>query len=168
MNTAKIAGILVAGSSVLSVAHAVAELNFDRQGESIPVQTEVSRQFGSPQSADSVSSSVPDGPLAGAWQRSASPLRGRIYHSAVWTYDGMIVWGGGSEDIFYNDGGIYDPRENRWRALSKEDAPSGRWGHAAVWTGKEMIIWGGRSSFAPGQHKTTEPVIIPRRIRGDR
>src|SRR3954468_11666589 len=35
--------------------------------------------------------------LSGAWQKRSSYLRGRIYHSAVWTYGEMIVWGGGSE-----------------------------------------------------------------------
>ena len=60
----------------------------------------------------------------------------------------MIVWGGGSEHQFYNDGGIYDPMKDQWRWVSETNAPSGRWGHAAVWTGREMIVWGGRSNFA--------------------
>ena len=80
-------------------------------------------------------------------------MRGRIYHSAIWTYSEMIVWGGGSEHQFYNDGGIYDPHKDEWRPVSIEGAPSGRWGHAAVWTGTEMIVWGGRSSFAPAANK---------------
>src|SRR5690349_8419486 len=48
-----------------------------------------------------------DGPRAGAWEKRASFLNGRIYHSAVWTYSEMIVWGGGSEHRFFDDGGIY-------------------------------------------------------------
>ncbi len=28
----------------------------------------------------------------------------------------MIVWGGGSEHRFYNDGGIYDPIRDEWQA----------------------------------------------------
>jgi N-acetylneuraminic acid mutarotase len=85
---------------------------------------------------------------AGAWQKRSSFLKGRIYHSAVWTYGEMIVWGGGSNHQFHNDGGIYDPGTDQWRAVSQKDAPSGRWGHAAVWTGTEMIVWGGRDEFA--------------------
>ena len=91
----------------------------------------------------------PEGEFAGRWEKRASYLRGRIFHSAVWTYAEMIVWGGGSEHQFYNDGGIYDPIKDTWKPLSLENAPPGRWCHAAVWTGSEMIVWGGRSSFAP-------------------
>lgn len=94
-----------------------------------------------------------DGQRAGVWEKRTSFLRGRIYHSAIWTYAEMIVWGGGSEHQFYNDGGIYDPVKDQWRPMSLSNAPSGRWGHAAVWTGREMIVWGGRSSFAPRDHK---------------
>jgi hypothetical protein len=100
-----------------------------------------------------VLAAAPDGQLAGRWEKRSSFLRGRIYHTAVSSYEGMIVWGGGSEHQFYDDGGIYDVAEDRWRQISKENGPSGRWGHAAVWTGREMIVWGGRSSFAPSDHK---------------
>jgi N-acetylneuraminic acid mutarotase len=65
----------------------------------------------------------------------------------------MIVWGGGSEHQFHNDGGVYDPDKDQWRPVSQTGAPSGRWGHAAVWTGTEMIVWGGRSNFAPADNK---------------
>lgn len=98
----------------------------------------------------------------GRWEKRASFGPGRIFHSAIWTYSEMIVWGGGSEHQFYNSGGIYDPVKNAWRATSLEGAPSGRWGHAAVWTGKEMIIWGGRSSFSPNQHHRDGAIYDPR------
>ena len=88
-------------------------------------------------------------------------MRGRIFHTAVWTYAEMIVWGGGSEHQFYNDGGIYDPVKDQWRAVSQTNAPSGRWGHAAVWTGREMIVWGGRGSFAPSDHKNDGALYNP-------
>jgi N-acetylneuraminic acid mutarotase len=104
---------------------------------------------------------VADGPLAGAWEKRSSFLRGRIYHSAVWTYSEMIVWGGGSEHQFYNDGGIYDPAKDAWKPVSETNAPSGRWGHAAVWTGREMLVWGGRSSFAPSDHKNDGGLYDP-------
>ena len=104
---------------------------------------------------------APDGPLAGGWEKRRSFLRGRIYHSAVWTYSEMIVWGGGSEHQFYNDGGIYDPVKDTWRPVSLTNAPSGRWGHAAVWTGREMIVWGGRRSFAPGENKNDGALYDP-------
>src|SRR5262245_711997 len=110
-------------------------------------------------------SASPAGPVApsgpGAWEKRSSFLRGRIMHSAVWTYAEMIVWGGGSEHQFYNDGGLYDPAKDQWRAVSQKDAPSGRWGHAAVWTGTEMIVWGGRSSFAAADHKNDGGLYNP-------
>ncbi len=104
---------------------------------------------------------VPDGQRAGVWEKRSNFLRGRIYHSAVWTYAEMIVWGGGSEHQFYNDGGIYDPVKDQWRRVSETNAPSGRWGHAAVWTGREMIVWGGRSNFAASDSKNDGALYNP-------
>ena len=103
----------------------------------------------------------PDGPGTGAWEKRSSFLQGRIYHSAIWTYSEMIVWGGGSEHQFYGDGGVYDLVKDRWSPVSLTNAPSGRWGHAAVWTGKEMIVWGGRSSFAPSDNKNDGAIYNP-------
>ena len=97
----------------------------------------------------------------GVWEKRSSFLRGRIFHSAVWTYAEMIVWGGGANHEFYNDGGIYDPHEDRWRKVSLTNAPSGRWGHAAVWTGTEMIVWGGRSAFAAASNKNDGAIYNP-------
>ena len=102
-----------------------------------------------------------DGEGAGEWVKGSRLLRGRIYHSAVWTYSEMIVWGGGAEHHFYDDGGIYDPEKDEWRSVSTTNAPSGRWGHAAVWTGREMIVWGGRSSFAPSENKSDGGIYDP-------
>ena len=93
-----------------------------------------------------------DGEQAGVWEQRRSFLHGRIFHSAVWAYPEMIVWGGGSDHQFFNDGGLYNPVTDTWRVVSPTNAPSGRWAHAAVWTGREMIIWGGRSSFAASDH----------------
>ena len=51
--------------------------------------------------------SIPDGgPIFGACSTGAP--EGRVFHSAVWTGDEMVVWGG---QIGYatNTGGRYDP-----------------------------------------------------------
>lgn len=73
-----------------------------------------------------------------------APIAGRIDHSAVWTGDEFIVWGGRTAEDALNDGAAYDPVKNTWRVLAT--APLGpRIDHAAVWTGKEMVVWGGRS-----------------------
>ena len=66
----------------------------------------------------------------------------RYLHTAVWTGNEMIVWGG-SNGNGLNTGGRYNPSTDSWTATSNTNAPSGRYGHTAVWTGSEMIVWGG-------------------------
>jgi hypothetical protein len=71
----------------------------------------------------------------------------RGQHSAVWTGNEMIVWGGyavsGSP---VSDGGHYDPIMDTWTASTLIGAPSSRYQHTAVWTGSEMIVWGGEDA----------------------
>ena len=79
----------------------------------------------------------------------------RHAHSAVWTGNEMLVWGGFSEsrteldaqtnDAYLNTGGRYDPAIDAWKDITTNGAPSRRSPGAAVWTGREMIIWGGRN-----------------------
>jgi FG-GAP-like repeat len=69
---------------------------------------------------------------------------GRVSHTAVWTGNVMIIWGG--SDAFathFNTGGRYNPSTDSWTATSTTNAPSERAFHTAVWTGSEMIVWGG-------------------------
>ena len=64
------------------------------------------------------------------------------YHTAVWTGEEMIVWGGGDSGTDY--GARYDPVLDTWTPTSQEgECPTSRMQHAAVWTGTEMIVWGG-------------------------
>jgi N-acetylneuraminic acid mutarotase len=67
----------------------------------------------------------------------------RDSHTAVWTGNEMIVWGGwvGSGDT--TTGGRYQPGTNSWATTSINNAPSARETHTAIWTGTEMIVWGG-------------------------
>jgi subtilisin-like proprotein convertase family protein/N-acetylneuraminic acid mutarotase len=68
----------------------------------------------------------------------------RTNHTAVWTGNEMIVWGGlGSDGAHLNSGGRYRPSTGTWTPVDNQDSPSGRTGHTAVWTGTEMIVWGG-------------------------
>ncbi|MBN2384525.1 IPT/TIG domain-containing protein [bacterium] len=80
-------------------------------------------------------------PLATANQ----PTR-TLYHTAVWTGEEMLIWGGTDGSQEYNQGGRYDPFGDAWTLMSTENAPSGRDSHSAVWTGTEMIVWGGTIS----------------------
>lgn len=83
----------------------------------------------------------------GGWRRldMGSAPTARIGHSAVWTGQDWIIWGGAfiSET---NTGARYNPAANRWTPISTDGAPSARSGHTAVWTGTQMLVWGGRNS----------------------
>jgi Tol biopolymer transport system component/N-acetylneuraminic acid mutarotase len=70
---------------------------------------------------------------------------GRSHHSAVWTGDVMIVWGGTGSDGAgrLQSGFVYDPLLDTIRATSGDGAPAARSMHFAIWTGQEMIVWGG-------------------------
>ena len=62
-------------------------------------------------------------------------------HTAVWTGNEMIVWGGTGELSVTDAGGRYNPGTDSWVPTSA--APASRNSHSAVWTGSEMIVWGG-------------------------
>lgn len=74
----------------------------------------------------------------------------RLQHSAVWTGNEMIVWGGTSSTAqtppstaLLDSGSRYVPALNAWISLSSSGVPAARCQHAAVWSGREMILWGG-------------------------
>ena len=58
-------------------------------------------------------------------------------HTAVWTGEEMIVWGG--RDI---GGYRYDPLIDHWIPMSVSGAPGAG---PLVWTGEEVIVWDGES-----------------------
>ena len=69
---------------------------------------------------------------------------GRSYHSAVWTGNEMIVWGGVDDFSLVNSGGRYAPATDTWLATSGNGpVPAPRDFHTAIWTGTQMVIWGG-------------------------
>jgi N-acetylneuraminic acid mutarotase len=79
---------------------------------------------------------------------------GRVMHTAVWTGNEMILWGGWTSetgDEYLSTGAKYDPMTDSWSATSNVDVPEARFSHTAVWTGTEMIIWGGLGSGGPGE-----------------
>ncbi len=87
-------------------------------------------------------------PVSDAWtpiQYLSEPIP-RRHHTAVWTGDTMVVWGGlvcDSPPVAIATGGRYDPITNSWGSISITKAPSARQYHTAVWTGSRMIVWGG-------------------------
>lgn len=69
---------------------------------------------------------------------------GRYSHTAVWTGNEMIVWGGADfSGNFFNTGGRYDPATDSWTGTSTTNPPAARSAHTAIWTGSVMIVWGG-------------------------
>jgi N-acetylneuraminic acid mutarotase len=70
----------------------------------------------------------------------------RNQHTAVWTGNEMIVWGGffyDGRNHYLNTGGRYNPSSNSWTTTTTTDAPEGRIVPTVVWTGSEIIVWGG-------------------------
>jgi N-acetylneuraminic acid mutarotase len=78
---------------------------------------------------------------------SAPP--GRFKHSATWTDNRMIIFGGyGGQE--FNTAAHYDATANVWASAVAANAPSARENHSAVWTGNKLIIWGGYSGAGGG------------------
>jgi hypothetical protein len=88
-------------------------------------------------------------PRSDRWtELPASPYWSLAGHSAIWTGEEMVVWGGvGGVDMEHR-GAAFDPERNAWRTIAA--APlDGRHRHTAVWTGEEMLVWGGRGQAGP-------------------
>ena len=78
------------------------------------------------------------------WTAISGQPDARHSHTAVWTGNEMIIWGGEVFNfIFFSTGGRYNPGTDSWTPTSGVNAPTARSAHTAVWTGTEMIVWGG-------------------------
>lgn len=89
-----------------------------------------------------------NGITPGEWQATSTvnaPGK-RKAHTAIWTGQKMIVWGGLRNNAPLGDGGVYDPVTDTWTTLPATGAPAARSGHTALWTGTEMIIFGGETT----------------------
>jgi N-acetylneuraminic acid mutarotase len=84
-------------------------------------------------------------PGADAWTSisSAGAPAARRNHTAVWTGNEMIVWGGDAGGTYFGGGGRYAPASDSWAPVAASGAPSARTNHVAVWTGSEMVVWTG-------------------------
>jgi hypothetical protein len=99
-------------------------------------------------------------PGSGTWQAiNAIGVPSRRYrHTAVWTGDRMIIWGGYGGEVFPSDyteladGALYDPVLDSWQPMSSVNAPVSRRFHTAVWSGGRMIVWGGSRLAGPLIH----------------
>lgn len=98
----------------------------------------------------------PKEPAASAWVATSTEgaPKAREEHTAVWTGEAMMVWGGCGDDgcaTTLGDGGVFTPSAEggSWGAVGEHPALEGRRGHTAVWTGEEVIVWGGRVGTQP-------------------
>ena len=89
------------------------------------------------------------------WKMLSAPpaalSTGRYQHSAVWSGNAMIVWGGyDASSTYHADGASYDPSTDGWKTLGTTTL-AGRYGHGAVWssTTNTMLVWGGYGSACP-------------------
>jgi N-acetylneuraminic acid mutarotase len=78
-----------------------------------------------------------------SWTVTSGPPDSRASHTAVWTGNEMIIWGGAGFGTYFSTGAKYDPSTDTWTATSTTNAPTARAYHTAVWSGSEMIVWGG-------------------------
>ncbi len=127
--------------------------------------------FGGSDGLLNIDSGVRYDPVLDAWLPIATegaPSR-RVQHTAVWTGEFVVVWGGfgfdslANQDYPLRDGARYDLFRDLWLPVFKDaaqgsldvSAPAARWGHAAVWvtweeivneqtiTKGRMTVWGG-------------------------
>lgn len=88
------------------------------------------------------------GSTPGAWvpMTSVGSPTPRSGHTAVWTGQRLLIWGGQAGGALLGDGAAFDPAANSWQALPSTGAPTPRSGHLAVWTGTEMLVFGGETA----------------------
>jgi hypothetical protein len=87
-------------------------------------------------------------PVVDTWEPTSSlgAPEARSYHTAVWTGNRMIVWGGADTAGALNDGFSYDPQADSWLPIASLRAPTPRYFHTALQAKGEMVVWGGFSS----------------------
>lgn len=111
----------------------------------------------------------PGGGSAGnLWKTMSATLAptARYDHTAVWTGQEMIVWGGyGTTPSYKSDGGRYNPYLDTWTPAAgwpdDLNAPVSRSQHGSVWSlQKEMVIWGGAGPLVSGGVFVPPPQIV--------
>lgn len=92
------------------------------------------------------------------WQRMQLGPEGRALHSAVWSGDEIIIFGGETQDEgstvrrYVTDIAGYTPPQSandagRWRTFPVDYVPLRVKNHSAIWSGTSMIVWGGQSGM---------------------
>ena len=85
-------------------------------------------------------------PAADSWRPTSltNAPEGRISHVSVWTGTDLIVFGGETNTVWYNNsGGIYNLATDSWSPTPITGAPVPSIYPKAVWTGDKMLVYGG-------------------------
>ena len=64
-------------------------------------------------------------------------------HSASFTGDEILLYGGRLKNGFSRYGYAYDYKQDKWRYLNSNGGIIGRTDHTAAWSGQNLIIFGG-------------------------
>ncbi|HXI03759.1 MAG TPA: MopE-related protein, partial [Candidatus Saccharimonadales bacterium] len=117
-------------------------------------------RFGYPNKVTRLGDGARYDPATDAWTpvTPAGAPSPRAAHTAVWTGDEMLVWGGVDPAGTTATGEAYDPRKDSWRPLTTAGAPSARSGHSAIWTAGRMIIWSGNGGLYDPSTDTWQPM----------
>ncbi len=84
-------------------------------------------------------------PAADTWTpiSNTNTSSARSRHTAIWTGNEMIIWGGQDDSVTESHGARYNPLTNSWVPMATTSLFPRRSFHTAVWTGSDMILWGG-------------------------
>lgn len=86
----------------------------------------------------------------------------RSLHTAAWTGETMVIWGGDLASPNPDDTGAeYTPTSNSWKPLPAGPLPP-RIGHSMTWTGSHLIIFGGFSWSEDGKRAVSKKGAILR------
>lgn len=91
-------------------------------------------------------------------------IMGSAYLNAVWTDDGMILFGGNAEtfngtglDLHTEDEvnptQLYNPNTDTWITATTVNAPTWTKHGTALWTGTQLFVWGGDYNHAPDSNR---------------
>ena len=80
----------------------------------------------------------------------------RLFHTALWTGQEMIIWGGTDGARQLHSGARYRPLTRTWYPMSV-DAPLNLKNYSATWIGSEMIVFGGQegTKYVKSMHRYT-------------
>lgn len=104
-------------------------------------------------------------PTADRWRELPdAPIEPRLLHSAVWTGQRMVVWGGTSDlgrvGHELADGAAYDPATDTWTALPSAPLEPRANHLAVVLDGRLVILGGNQRTGGSTWHATTDGAVL--------